>query len=346
MPTMDELVPFLIVLRAMICCNRKAGGGCRRCYLPALALLFTVGLLVWLGKGSNPSGEVDSPTRATPGTIRIGLIPERDIFQQRARYRALVDHLATTLGRPIELVTVNSYENIMRDFADKQVDVAFLGSLVAVLTVDRFNARILVKPELIGGASSYRGVIFIREDSPIQSIEQLRGKSIAMVRTTMGGNLYPMYELAQRHMLDPQQTPKVTWVGTHDEAFNEVAEGRADAGAIKDLRLDELEKSQPTRRFRRLCTSEPVPDSALVVRGDVPRELSDSIADALLKMDATAQGRQALATFGAVRFVPCRISEYQSVDDMVDGLRDLWPQTGIGGNPPRPLTPTATDASR
>jgi phosphonate transport system substrate-binding protein len=338
----DHMVQILIVAGAMACANCKAGGGsCKRCVLTALVVVLGLGALIWLGRSTGSAdGTAQSPsTGAAP--IRIGLIPERDIFQQRNRYRTLAEYLSRQLHRPVELVTVNSYENIMRDFAERQVDAAFLGSLVTVLTVDRFDARVLVRPEA-GGATTYQGVVFVPAGSSVQSIEDLAGKPIAVLRTTAGGNLFPMCELARRNMLDGPSAPRFIWAGTHDEVFNEVAEGRCDAGAIKDHRLDELEKAHPQHRMRRLITSASVPENALVVRGDLPPGFGAEIAEVLLKMDSSPAGQQALRSFGAARFVPCTLDDYRAIHDMVDGVRDVWQRTGIGGAPPRRPAAAAT----
>lgn len=312
---------------------------CARCIIVGLIILLGVGLLIWLGmmpvgQWNSKSAASDSARLGRPA-IRIGLIPERDIFEQRRRYRALGDYVAAELGRPVELVTANSYENIIRDFGDRQIDAAFLGSLVAVLAVDRMNAQILVKPELPDKVSGYRGLVFVPSDSPVKSFDDLQGRTIAMVRTTTGGNLYPMYELFQRGLLNSAKPPKVLWVGTHDDVILEVAQGWADAGALKDLRLDEYEKTHAGQKFRRLGHSEMVPENGLVVRADIAPEIAESLRQTLLKMDSTAAGRKALQAFGAARFLSCQIGEYKAIYDMSEALAPVWEQTGIGGRPPK-----------
>ncbi len=305
-----------------------------------LIVLSGAGLLVWLGKmpaSGGDDGNVIATSDPSSIPLRIGLIPERDIFAQRKRYRALADYLAKELNRPVELVTANSYENVIRDYREKQIDAAFLGSLVTVLAVDRIDARILVKPELPDQISSYRGTLIVPENSAIKSVDDLAGKSIAMVRTTTAGNLFPIYALAQRGLLDGAKFPRIIWVGTHDEVILEVLDARADAGALKDLRLDEFEKTHPKVKFRRLESSEPVPENAFVLRADLDAELSAELSEILLKMDSTPRGQAALTEFGAVRFLPCGIEQYKAIYDMVDAVSSVWDKTGISG--PRPKRP-------
>lgn len=306
-----------------------------------MVLLSGLTLLAWLGMvPQTPAPSDASAIRARPPMngplLRLGIVPERDIFGQRQRYRALAEYLSQRLGRQVELLTVRTYQDVIEDFREKKVEAAFLGSLVAVLAVDQLDAQVLLKTELPGGISSYRGVIIVPEDSPLQSMEDLRGRRIAMVRTTLAGHLFPMAEFSKRGWLDdPSAAPTPLWLGTHDEVIGAVRAGQADAGAVKDLRLHELEKvQQPKLRLRRLAISPAVPENALVVRRDVVDPLGRELAAELMKMDSMPQGRAVLEQFGAERFVPCSLEEYSAIYDMSQALAARWNAIGLSGEPP------------
>lgn len=309
--------------------------------LTVLLIALLVGGLAWLGQKPARTASAGAPLPATlpatqpDRTLRLGMVPERDIFAQRRRFQALADYLSAKLQRPVKLVTVNSYQSVLQDFAEKQVDAAFLGSMVAVLTMDRLDAKLLLKTELDGGISSYCGVMFVPDGSSIRSIDDLAGHSIAMVRTTTGGNLYPMYELVHHGLLNGRKPPQIRWVGTHDDAIRAVMEGEVDAGAVKNLRLDAFEKLHPQFKVRRLGASEQVPENTLLVRGDVAEELGPLLSKLLLSMDSTEEGRTALAAYGAVRFLPCRVEEYKVIYDLSEALGPAWIQLDIQGPPPK-----------
>ncbi len=306
--------------------------------LIAVLVILVVLLGVWLVRipgGADPPGP---PEPLPPGDVpplRIALVPERDIFAQRRRYLALTDYLEDKLGRPVELITVNTYLAVLKEFADKNVDAAFLGSLVAVLTLDRLPTRVLVKPEVDGGVSTYRGVIVVPGDSPIRDIPGLAGRSIAMVKTTTAGDLFPVYTMFEAGLLDSPEAPKVVWVGTHDEVAREVAAGRVDAGSLKNLRLDAFEQANPDVSFRRLAESPAVPNNALVVSEQLGDEMSARLAEVLLGMTDDPAGRDALAAFGAERFVPCQREEFRPVCRMITRLGGHWEKLAIVGPPPR-----------
>ena len=304
--------------------------------LGSLVVLTVVGLF-WLA--SYPPVEKPAglgATSAPAGTpVRIGLIPERDIFRLRKRYKVLADYIADKLGKPVELSTTNTYEGLLRDFEEKQIDCAFAGSLVAAMAMDRYGAKVLVKPELPGGISTYHGVILVRADSPITELEQLKGKTIAMLRTTTAGDLFPCCLMARMGVLGKPDAPKPLWVGTHDDVANEVIGGRADAGAVKNLRLDALLKERPAWKIRRLAEGKEVPNNAMLFRSDQAETLGPRITSILLAMDNDPEGRKALDAFGAVRFIPCSQEQYRMIYCMIEHIGEAWDAVGIHGKPPR-----------
>jgi phosphonate transport system substrate-binding protein len=300
-----------------------------------------IGLMFWLG-AMPPAGQpaVVTPPAPEGQTLRIGLVPERDIFDLRKRHKALTGYLSARLNRPVEVVTVSTYKNAVQHFAQRKIEAAFLGSLVTVLAVDRQDAVVLVKPVREDGRSTYRGVIFVKEESPLHRVEDLGGRPIVMIPTTLAGNLFPMSRLLQAGVFDARP-PTILWAGTHDDAITEVFDGRAEAGAAMSLRLDAYEAAHPGARFRRLAESAEVPHDAVVVRGDLAQTVGQELKAALLDMDKDPQGAEALAVFGATRYAPCSIDEYGPVYDMIELLGKRWDMLGIEGPPPKRPPPTS-----
>ena len=299
-------------------------------------LVAVIGGLTWLAQREPHPATAKGPARSAPGgaALRIGVIPERDIFAQRRRYLALGDYLSGQLDRPVKFVTLRTYQAAFHDFASQEIDAAFLGSMAALLSIDRFGAQVLLKPELAGQITTYHGVIFVRGDSPIERVADLAGRSIAMVKTTTAGELFPLLQMKQAGLLNGPEPPQIAWSGTHDEVILDVIEGHADAGAAKNLRLDAFVAAHPEQPVRRLAESDPVPNNALILRADLADELGPELARVMLRMDQDAEGRQALAAFGAVRFVPCRAEEYAPICAMVEQLGPMWAQLGVTGPAP------------
>lgn len=318
-----------------------------RVILAGSLLLLLAAFLFWLGQ--RPTGDVglQQPSAASPGpekTIRLGLIPERDIFQQREAYRGFCQWVGKRMGAKVELVTNSSYEGVLEDFANKNVDAAFLGSLVAMLAMDRQGAQVVVKSEGTDGRSTYAGVVFVADSSPVKSFAELRGQTLGAVKTTTAGPLFGVYLMTLRGMIEERDSPHFVWLGTHDDVIREVTAGRVDAGAVKDLRLDAYEKRHPELKFRRLAVSKRVPDNALVVRAAF--ESKEALKDALLHMPDDAAGREALSALGLGRYVACEPGEYHPLCEMIDAIGPQWPELGIKGPAPQHKGASSSPATR
>ena len=307
--------------------------------LATIALLLLAAGLIWLGQHPDPLPRTSAnQPPATKSVLRIGLVPERDIFQQRRAYRALANYLEPRLNCSIQLVTNNTYEGVLQDFHDRQIDAAFLGSLVAVLAVDRDQAKVVLKSESVFEVSTYAGVIFVTQDSPIRTLSDLRGKTVGGVPTTTAGAVFPVF-LITGSGIPQTDRPRLVWTGTHDDVIREVVAGHVDAGAVKDLRLDSFEKEHPGTSFRRIASSPRVPDNALVIRNDMPADLESGLIRALLAMneDKSGGGPEILAQLGFGRFLPASLAEYAGLYDMLDAIGAEWPAMKVAG--PRPLRP-------
>jgi phosphonate transport system substrate-binding protein len=281
--------------------------------------------------------------------LRVGFAPETNIFAMRKGYRSLADYLEKKLAGDdkappvrIQLVTASSYAGTLRDFKEGRIDAAFMGSLAALVAVDRNQGQVYLKSQGSSGLSTYSGVVFVLEGSPCRSIEDLKGRRLGAVRTTMGGAVYPLYLMKQGGMLDgaaSSEVPQIAWAGTHDDVINEVVAGNLDGGAVKDLRLLAYEKEHPGVKFRRLAESARAPDNALVVRRDYPAAKREALVAALLGMHEDPAGKAALEAMKVQRYVPCAPDEYSELYKMVESLGRHWSDLNIEG--PAPQRPAA-----
>jgi phosphonate transport system substrate-binding protein len=303
--------------------------------MSAVVVIAAIGLALWLGSSPAPTSASDPAPPADTGLepLRLALVPERDIFEQRRRYQRLADYLAERLQHPVEVVTENTYEGVLQDFETDAIDGAFLGSFVSVLAMDRYAARVLAKPEIAEGITTYQGVIFTLVESPIQSLEQMAGQSIAMVKGTTAGDLFPIAEMKRLGILSQAGMPTIRWVGTHDEVIREVIAGNVELGAAKNLRLDAYESAN-AGRIRRLATSDPVPNNALLVDAETAEIWGERLQQTLLSMNSHPEGRQVLGEFGALRFVDCAPEEYEAVRVMIDLVGADWGAVGVLGPAP------------
>jgi phosphate/phosphite/phosphonate ABC transporter binding protein len=278
--------------------------------------------------------------------IVIGIVPEQNVMVQNQRYQPLVEYLSRRLGErfSVKLKLFSTYIEACRALTDGDINAAFLGSF-AYATVHNY-VDVLARPDY-NGLSAYRGIIFVRADSGIEDIDDMKGKRLVMGggRTTTAGYVFPLYYF-KRHGINDYRDhfSEAAFVDTHEDAILAVLHNKADVGAAKDLIYLMLANENPALKssLRILAQSPPVPSNAFVVRkslslpcfdchhGRAARaessyeppspgfNIGSTILQFLLDMPLQSDGKEALAALGNARqFLPTHDSDYAELYKML-----------------------------
>ena len=187
----------------------------------------------------------------------------------------------------------------------------------AMLLQQRGNARPLLLTER-DGASRYRSVLFVRRDSGLTSLEDLRGRSVAFQNNASTSAYFlPTIELLRRRLplsllLSPMDKPSDQSVG-YVFARSErnigawVHKRLVDAGAMSDI--DWNNPARLPNSFRKdlevIHISEPVPRALEMVRGDLDPQIQARLREVLIEAAGDPQAREALQYFfRTTRFMP------------------------------------------
>ncbi|GAB4342926.1 MAG: hypothetical protein Kow0099_20940 [Candidatus Abyssubacteria bacterium] len=281
--------------------------------------------------------------------IVIGIVPEQNVMVQNQRYQPLVEYLSHRLGErfSVRLKLFSSYIETCRALAEGDINAAFLGSF-AYATVHNF-VDVLARPDY-SGISTYRGIIFVRADSGIQDLDDMKGKRLVLGgSTTTAGYVFPLY-FFKKHGITDFRTyfSEATFVGTHEDAILAVLHNKADVGTAKDLIYLMLANENPVLNssLKIIAQSPPVPSNAFVVRRNLSLpcfdchrarveqseltgeatpasrlNISSTILQYLLDMSKDPEGRQALAALGnAKQFLPTHDSDYSELYKMLEEI--------------------------
>jgi phosphonate transport system substrate-binding protein len=279
-----------------------------------VALLFLLPLI----NGCSETKEMPSEEPASnQEKFFLGLLPEHDLFTQVQRYDPFVGYVSKRAGVDVELRVLSRYGNLINNFADRQLDAAFLGSLSGALAIEKIGVEPLVRPEWVDGSSTYHGLIFIRKDSGINSVAAMKGKRFVFVdKATTAGWLLPLHFFKQLGMDDFRTWFAETYFsGTHEDAIYDVLDGKADIGAAKNTVFNRLAEKDGRllKDLQILATSPDVPSSTMAVRKGLDPSLKKRLVTIFLQMDQNEEGREILRNFGATRFIVTTEKDYEPV---------------------------------
>lgn len=256
--------------------------------------------------------------------FRIGLIPERNLFDQTKRYEPLLSYLSDELGVTFKSIIMSRYGNIIDNFSRLELDGAFLGSFTGAMAIERLSVDPIARPQYLDGASTYFGIVFVKKDSGIRTAEDMRGKRMVFVdRATTAGYLLPLAFFKTLGIAD-----YTTWFsefyfsGTHEDSILDVLNGLADIGAAKNTVFYRMATThnQVLEELEILAISPHVPSNGLVVGKDFPPELKKRLQEKLLSLHQTSAGQKVLNELEVELFIKTSKNDYQPVWDYANKI--------------------------
>jgi phosphonate transport system substrate-binding protein len=233
-----------------------------------------------------------------------------------ARFRPLADYLQEVAGVSIDLQIASTYEQQIADVAQARVHLSYIGPTPFLRARARSSGLRLLAAEAIDGVAAYRAAIVVRADSQVQSLEQLRGRSMAFGNAiSFSSFVVPRYMLANAGVT-LRDLGYFRHLNRHEQVALAVLHRDFDAGG---LRL-EMANEYLARGLRLLAQSEPLPPHVIVATAAVAPALDAALTTALLA-PATDSARRALAALGrGVSFLPARDSMFDYAQQVLKAL--------------------------
>ena len=205
-------------------------------------------------------------------------------------------------------------------FKKLKLDGAFLTSYTATMGIKELQLEPMANPVNLDGNYTSQGLIFVRKDSGIKDMWDMRGGNIVFVDpATMEGYLYPLAFL-KKHGVDDINNffGRHFFSGSHTSAILAVLDGRADIGAAKDTTYYEMIKNDPSieHELEIIAQSPRVPEIILCIKSETDQKLKKKLKYLLLDMDNSHEGRKVLQQFKALHFVESKKEDFALIENM------------------------------
>ena len=160
--------------------------------------------------------------------------------------------LGKLVGVPIRVTVASDYAAVVEALRNRTADLAFVHPAGYVLANREAKAMIVAKDQWHGN-TSYTSRIFVRKESGLKTLEDLRGKTIAFVDpSSTSGYVYPMVMLMEKGLVqnkDPKTFFKeFVFAGSHDAGLLALLNGHVDAFASFDQAREQYLKDRPSAR--------------------------------------------------------------------------------------------------
>jgi len=265
--------------------------------------------------------------KRTPERLRLGLGGFWGSKASQNAYSTVASFLAARIGMPVDLVPIENYDDLIARLEKGDLEVAKLPPLAYVKARELMPCLRYLRTMVVDGAVYYSGYIIVRRDSPLTSLADLAGRSIAFVeRSSASGYLFPVARLLAAGLKPGADFAGSRFLGTHEAVIRAVLDGEVEAGAtfqgaLKSARMKEIDIGS----LRVLGVTGRIPLDAMVARQELAPALVRRITAALDELNnSTPDGRKALGRLHYVNgWVPGDDSFYQPVRRTLEKVRAL-----------------------
>jgi len=233
--------------------------------------------------------------------------------------------LGKLTGIPVRVTVASDYAAVIEALRNRTADLAFVHPGGYVLASREAKARIIAR-NLWHGKSSFTSRIFVRKDSGVKQLEELRGKTIAFVDpASSSGYIYPMVLLIQRGLVknrDPKTFfREVVFAGAHDAAMRALVNGHVDAVASFDLAREQY-LTDPAERDRIVWIAETpeIPEAGIAARDGLDPAVFAKVRAALLQIKAPGHADLLKRLYEIDGFAPADDRDYDPVRAAVELL--------------------------
>lgn len=295
------------------------------------ALLPAVALTLVLSGCAGSAADEDEP-------LVLQFVPTRTDSDMQAQAQPLADLLSAELDQEVEVTIATDYSTIIEAMAAGQVDIGIMPPATYVLAHDQGAAEVLLQAQIPAMdpdtatptdelVDSFRGEILVRADSGIESLEDLRGASIAAQNAaSASGYIFPVVEMADAG-LDIHEDVTITTVAGIDAAILAVLNGDVDAAFAFEggrvLLLGEIPDITDQVSVLYL-TENRIPNDAIAVQPSMDDELKQRIKDAFLAIAEDPEGHEIVSSlYSHEGYAEADQAAYDIVRDYTQRAGDL-----------------------
>lgn len=288
----------------------------------SLSVLQTLGLAFLLATSASAVRAGD------PEVISMGVIPFEEIQLTAEKFKGVVKAIEEGTGKKVEWHFPTSYASLIEAQRRGFVHIGYYGPQSYILAHKESNGNIEAFAQAMWGGGVYRkkepgyhSFIIVKSDSPYQSVQDLKGKRLALTGpTSTSGSLIPKVELGKQLGTKlSEYFQSIDYAGGHTAAALAVLEGKADAAAVADVTLDwAVDKGKfDGKAFRIVWKSSLLPLDPFAWRKDMlSDDLKGKIKHALLNLQNTDYGKEFLKK--------TRSDTVEAVSDSAyDGIREV-----------------------
>ncbi len=234
-----------------------------------------------------------SPARAADSALSLGIFPRYKATETVTMFKPLADYLSERLARPVSLTTSKDFDSFWQGVSEQRYDIVHYNQYHYILSARTYQ---VIAQQQEFGKKAVGGALYVRRDSGITEISQLRGRTIIFGggRDAMLSYIAPRFLLMQAGLKEGDF--KSEFAVNPPNALLALFYKQADAAGGGDILIDlpVVRNAINARELHILSATEPLLFLPWAVRRSMPAKLRDAIQSLMIGLENDEAGKSVL----------------------------------------------------
>lgn len=231
--------------------------------------------------------------QAAEAPLIMGIFPRNKATETTTRYTPLANYLSERLGRKVELVTAKDFDSFWEGVVESKYDIVHYNQYHYVRSAQSYK---VIAHNQEFGKDAVAGALFVRKDSGITELAQLRGRTIIFGggKDAMLSYIAPRFLLMQAGLKETDF--KTEFAVNPPNTLLALYNKQVDAAGGGDILIDlpVVKNAVNTQELTTLATTEPLLFLPWAVKRTMPAKLGESIQAILVELGRSDAGRDIL----------------------------------------------------
>lgn len=247
--------------------------------------------------------EVVSGSEMPSTLLRFAIVPQQSPRELAKRWGPIIQYISERSGVPLQFQTANSLTTYQQEMKAGVYDISFINAYYYVAFSKEAGYKVFAQEK----DAKFIGIMVVRKESTVQTIEELEGKQLAFPGPTAVTSM-----LANTHFKTKNIRFSTHYVISMDSVYRAVAKGLFPAGLGETRTFGSMEP-EIRDQLRILWSADPMPPFTFSAHPRVPAASLQKIQQAMLAMAEDPKGLELLKAINMKGFAAAQASEYESV---------------------------------
>lgn len=224
-----------------------------------------------------------------PKELVLAFIPQENPEKLLGDIKIISEYLTEEVGLQVRGFVTSDHAAAVEALRNGDADISFMGALPFVIAEKEVGAEVILS-EVYRGKPTYTGRVFVRRDSGIDGLADLRDKAIAFADPiSESGYLYPLQTFVEAGLLKRGEDPKaffgeVFFAGGYQQAMQAMATSLVDAAAASQY-AELLLSPQQQAEIKWIAESDSIPSHVVIARKGLDSVFKERFTAAMMKLN-------------------------------------------------------------